>query len=300
MPPSEGFDVPDPEKLWEIAKAADQSTLDHLWVSDHIMFWHPMYESLSLLSALAVRTRRIRLGTAVLLLAMRNPVLAAKTLATIERLSSGRVTVGVGIGGEFPPEWEAVGVPTKTRARRTDEMIRALKGLWSEGSYDQVTKYVDIKGVDLYPKPSEPPQIWIGGRKEPAIQRAAKLGDGWMGIFLTPEQYADRMTLLSELCEREGRDPSEVFPSLYVWTCIAETTEEAKRQASLLLGNFYNTPFEKLERYAVIGDPDECARRFREFADAGVKHLAVAPITAEINLEPLAFLTEEVMPAFAE
>lgn len=295
LPPSEGLDVPEPDKLWKMAELADSSSLDYMWVSDHIMFWHPVYESLTLLSAIAARTERIRIGTAVLQLAMRQPVIVAKTLASIQRLSKGRLTVGVGVGGEYPPEWEAAGVALKTRARRTDEMISALRGLWSEGAYDQQTKHVHVKGVDLRPKPMSHTPIWIGGRKEPSISRAARLGDGWMGIFLTPEMYAERLTQLKNECEREGRDAAQVFPSLYVWTCIAETTEKAQ-ETGRLLSAFYNTPFEKLERYAIIGDPAQCARRFKEFADAGARHFAVAPISAEVTPDPLIDLTEQVIP----
>ena len=295
LPPSEGADVPDPEKLWEIASLADDSALEYLWVSDHLMFWHAMYESLSLLSALAARTERVRIGTAVLQLAMRQPVFVAKTLASIERLSRGRLTVGVGVGGEFPPEWEAAEVEVRSRGNRTDEMIQALRGLWGSDPYNQQTKHVHIKGVDLHPKPSAPPPIWIGGRKEPSLRRAAKFGDGWMGIFLTPEMYAERVVQLRAHCEKVDRDPSEVFPSLYVWTCIAETMEKA-REVAQLLSAFYNTPFEKLERYAVIGDEESCAERFQAFADAGARHFAVAPISAEVSTAPLIGLTEKIIP----
>ena len=298
LPPSEGADVPDPEKVWEIARIADDSDLEYLWVSDHLMFWHAMYESLSVLSALAARTERVRLGTAVLQLAMRQPVFVAKTLASIERLSRGRLTVGVGVGGEFPAEWEAAEVAVRSRGKRTDEMIQALRGLWGPGSYEQQTKHVHIKGVDLHPKPSAFPPIWIGGRKEPSVRRAATFGDGWMGIFLTPEMYAERLVQLRAHCEKVGRDPAEVFPSLYVWTCIAETMEKATEVAHLLSA-FYNTPFEKLERFAVIGDPEACVRRFREYADAGARHFAVAPISAEVSAAPLIDLTEKVIPLVA-
>ncbi len=245
-----------------------------------------MHECLTILAALAARTSRIRIGSAVLLLAMRNPVVVAKTLATIDQLSGGRLTVGVGVGGEFPPEWEAVGIDWKTRAARTNEMLEALAGLWAEGLFTMESKHVKIENVDLQPKPVKKPPIWIGGRSDAALARAAKYGDGWMGIFLTPERYADQLRKL---------DPN-VYPSIYVWTCIADDTPTARAQASSMLGAFYNIPFEKLEKFTIVGSPEDCAKRFQEFADAGVKNFAVAPISADASTDQLTRLTKEVMP----
>lgn len=290
LPSSTGGDVPGPEVLWPLIDEADRSVLEYLWVSDHILWWHPMYESLSLLSAVAARTRRIRIGTAVLLLAMRHPVIVAKTLASIDRLSGGRLTVGIGIGGEFAPEWEAVGVARASRARRTDEMIEALLGLWGPGEYGASGRHVAFDSLDLHPKPATRPPIWIGGRSDPALRRAARLGDGWMGIFLTPERYAERAARLRAEAERRGRDPSGIAASLYVWTCIADTTAAARELAAPLLSAFYHLPFEKLERYAVVGSAEDCAGRFREFSDAGVEHFAVAPLSERTSTDALARL----------
>jgi probable F420-dependent oxidoreductase len=281
--------------LWSIADFADRSPLEYLWVSDHIVWWHPMYESLTLLAALAARTQRIRIGTAVLLLAMRNPVVVAKTLASIERLSRGRVTVGVGVGGEFPPEWKAVGVDPKIRPSMTDEMIEALRGLWN-GPFAYNGKRVRFDEIDLHPKPSAIPPIWIGGRKDAALRRAGRLGDGWMGIFTTAERFPSQLELARSVAEEHGRDPSVIVPSLYVWTCVAETDEEARATAETILPAFYNVPFAKLEKYAVFGTPKHCAERFVEFADAGVEHFAVAPITVGDGLDPLRHLIEDVAP----
>lgn len=297
LPPSTGTDVPEPEQLWELIDLAEASSLSHLWVSDHILWWHPMHDALSMLAAIAGRTQRIGIGPAVMLLAMREPVLAAKALATIQRLSSGRLTLGVGVGGEFPPEWEATGTPLRTRASRTDEMIAALRGLWGLAPFSMDGRHVKLDQVDLHPKPRQRPPIWIGGRSKPAIERAARLGDGWMGIFLTPERYRERLDSLKALRERAGLGADGFTPSLYAWTCIADTDAEAKRIASGILGAFYNLEYDKLERFAVVGSAETCARRFAEFADAGVEHFAVAPIAVEPSNDPLLRLINDVLPS---
>lgn len=295
LPSSIGPDVPGPSTIWEIVEAAEGSPLTHLWVSDHILWWHPMYESLALLSAVAARTSRIRIGTAILLLAMRHPVVVAKSLASISRLSGGRLTLGVGIGGEFPPEWDAVQVSLRTRARRTEEMIEALRGLWGDRPFDYRGRHVSFDPIDLHPKPLPPPPIWIGGRSDGAVRRAARLGDGWIGLFLTPDRFEKQSMLLSAEAERLGRDPAQIPRSHFVWTCIADTTAEARSIAENLFGPFYNLPFERLEKYAIAGSPEACAERFSEFARAGVEHFAVAPIGLP-DPEFIRRLTEEVAP----
>jgi probable F420-dependent oxidoreductase len=254
-----------------------------------------MYESLALLSGVAARTSRIKIGTAVLLLAMRDPVITAKTLASIDRLSSGRLTVGVGIGGEFPPEWAAVGVPTRTRAARTDEMIQAMRGLWGAGPFEYLGKRIGFDTIDLHPKPRRPPPIWIGGRSDAAVKRVARLGDGWMGLFLTPERYEKQLSLLRAEAEALARDPDAIARSLYVWTCVADTDAEARTIAENLMGGFYNLPFEKLEKYVVTGSAGTCAERLSEFADAGVRDFAIAIIGAP-GKEIVDRLTVDVIP----
>jgi probable F420-dependent oxidoreductase len=295
VPPSTGVGVPDAESVWKLAELADASSLEYLWVSDHIVWYGPMHDSLTLLSAIAARTRRIRLGPAVLLLAMRHPVLVAKALASLQQLSEGRLTLGVGVGGEYPPEWQAVDVDWKTRASRTDEMIQALRGLWDEGPFTYQGKRLKIEDVDLYPKPTNPIPIWIGGRREPALVRAGKFGDGWMGIFTTPDRFKTQFAQVQGEAERAGRDSSAIVPSLYVWTSIADEHDKAKSVAESLLPLFYNTPWDKLEKYAVLGTPKECAGRFADFADAGVRHFAVAPIDSD-GVGMIRRLEEEVAP----
>lgn len=293
LPSSTGGDVPEPQEIWSVVEAADASVLSHLWISDHILWWRPMYDSLTLLAAAAARTERIGVGTAVLQLAMRHPITAAKALASISRLAGNRLTVGVGVGGEFPPEWDAMGVSRNTRGRRTDEMISALRGLWA-GPFSFRGRYVDLEEIDLHPKPVFVPPIWIGGRTDASVERAARVGDGWMGIFLDPVQYAERLRALANATSKEGRGVEDILPSLYVWTCIADTTQIAREKASIVSA-FYNLPFEKLERYVVYGSTEDCAARFRAFEEAGVRHFAVAPISDDAQ-DQMTRLTAEVLP----
>lgn len=282
VPQASAGGIADPSVVWDAVDAADApgSPLGHLWVSDHLLWWRPMYEALTLLAAIAGRTSRARIGTAVLQLALRPPLLAAKALASIDRLSGGRLIVGVGVGGEYAPEWEAAGVDRRGRGRRTEDMIRTLRRLWEDDP------------VDLQPKPVHVPPIWIGGRSKAALRRAGRLGDGWMGLFTTPERYAAQLELAREAAQRAGRDPEALVPSLYVWTCIRDSPAEARAAAESLLPSFYRVPFEQLERYVVMGTPEGCAEAFSAFAAAGVRHFAVAPVVDQVTAEPVHRLAE--------
>ena len=113
-----------------------------------------------------------------------------------------------------------------------------------------------------------------------------------MGIFLTPDRYAERIAALKAETERAGRNPDELETSLYVWTCVAPSDEEARSQAEALLGLFYNVPFEKLERYAVVGAPERCAEKLAEYAAAGCRHFAVAPILPAPSAAPVGWVEE--------
>lgn len=290
-----GGDVPEPEALWKIIDDVEDSSLDYLWVADHIKFHAPMYEATTLLAAIAARTTRIKFGTAVFLLAMRNPVVAAKTFASISRLSHGRFTLGVGIGGEFPPEWEAVGVNLKTRASRTDEMIEALRGLWEEGKFSYQGRRIRIPEIDLDPKPRERLPIWVGGRREGALRRAGRLADGWMGIFVTPDMFAAGVATMKEEAEKHGRDPSKLVPSLFAWTVMADTSREGRELAESIMPLVYNTPWERLGKYVTYGSAEDCAKRFKEFADAGAEHICVSSVGGTMD-ERLRRLLEEVAP----
>lgn len=267
-----------PASVWAMAEAADRpgSGLTNLWTSDHLLWWDAMYESIALLGALAARTSRVGLGTAVLLVALREPVATAKALATVDRLSGGRVTVGVGVGGEYAPEWEAVGSDPRTRGRRTDAAIRRMRDVWNGG---------------LDPAPAGAMPVWVGGRSDAALRRAGRLGDGWMGLFTTPERYAGQVAAARAAAEAAGRDPAALVASLYVWTAVGETAAEARAAAADALPRFYRLPFDRMERYVVAGTAASCAEQLAAFATAGARHLAVAPATSAPGPETVDRLT---------
>ena len=154
--------------------------MDSIWQTDRIVGRQPFLESMTTMAALAGRTRRMRFGMNVVSLAFRDPVLLAKQCATIDMLSDGRLLPAFGIGSPLAPEWQALGMDTKTRGRKTDECLDIIRRLWREESVDFSGAFYKLKGVTIAPKPVQPDlPMWIGGSTDAAIRRTARIGTGW-------------------------------------------------------------------------------------------------------------------------
>jgi alkanesulfonate monooxygenase SsuD/methylene tetrahydromethanopterin reductase-like flavin-dependent oxidoreductase (luciferase family) len=154
--------------------------VDSIWQTDRIVSRQPFLESMTTMAALAERTRRMRFGMNVVSLAFRDPVLLAKQCATIDMLSDGRLLPAFGIGSPLAPEWQALGMDTKTRGGRTDECLEIIRRLWREESVDFTGAFYKLKGVTIAPKPVQVDlPMWIGGSSDAAIRRTARIGSGW-------------------------------------------------------------------------------------------------------------------------
>jgi probable F420-dependent oxidoreductase len=267
---------------WRDVTRIEELGYDSAWTSEHIFFYFPTFDALTNLAGAAALTSRIRLGTAVLLLPLRPAALAAKEITSVDVMSGGRLTLGIGVGGEYPKEFEAVGVPVNQRGARTDEAIEVLRRLWNEDNVTFDGRFTKLDGVTLQPKPTQRdgPPLWIAGRSKAAIRRAGRLGDGYLPYLFSPERFRDSLAEVRRVAEGAGRDPDAIEPGLYQFICLADSYEEAKRIAAIDLSRRYNQPFENIvDRYVVMGTPDDCARRLAEFADAGVRHFLLVPIT---------------------
>jgi len=166
-PPSEQFDL---------VRRIEALGFDSVWTGDHVSFHNPMYESLTLLASYVPITSRVRLGTAVYLLALRPPAIAAKITSTLDALSGGRLIFGVGVGGENPKEFEVCGVPHGERGARVSEAIDVVRTLWRDTPATFKGRFTQFSGVSLDPKPVQKPgpPIWIGGRSDAALARAGR------------------------------------------------------------------------------------------------------------------------------
>ena len=215
--------VEDAQALVGLAVRADELGFDSVWVHDHVfnvghvlerIGSRPYYEPLTLLSFVAARTTRVRLGTSVLVLPYHNPIRLAKTAATLDVLSAGRLILGVGVGA-IEQEMEAMGTSFKQRGAFTDEAIAVMRTLWSEEDPRFDGKVSRFSGMKFSPKPVQKPiPIVIGGISRAAIRRAARVGDGWQPLGLSPDALGEAIPVLREELRACGRDAAEVPVSI--------------------------------------------------------------------------------------
>jgi probable F420-dependent oxidoreductase len=191
---------------WRWVDLCEAGGVDSIWQTDRLVSPTPFLECMSVMAALAGRTRRIKFGVNVLSLAMRDAVLVARQCATIDYLSNGRLLPAFGIGSPLGPEWKTLNLDTKTRGRKTDEGLEVIRRLWSEDKVDFEGVHYHLSGASLSPKPVQPDlPMWIGGSSEAAIRRTALLGTGWQAGPETPEQAAIVVAAISAAATLAGR-----------------------------------------------------------------------------------------------
>lgn len=237
-----GTGISDPASLRNIAEAAESAGLESLWCGEHVVlpkprvtpspadpehhFLHPSV----VLGYLAGCTETLKLGTGIVLIAQRNPLVLAKEFASVDVVSNGRAILGIG-AGYLQPEFDAIGAPFRERGRRTDEAIDAMRALWTEEDPSFDGRFWQFSGIDAHPRPTSPGgvPIHIGGHSEAALKRAAERGQGWYGWMQDPEQTADYVRRLNELSEQVGR-PDAMGELEITITPPARLTSEAVEQ----------------------------------------------------------------------
>src|SRR5690242_11274811 len=215
--------------------------IESLWVGGHVASPNPSPEAMVALAWLAARTERVRVGTAILLLPLYPPAVVAKQVADLDRATGGRVTLGVGVGGEYPSEFAACGIPVGERGPRTDEAIPLLRQLWSGEPVAHHGQFVDFDAVRIHPSPRQGPAlpIVVAGRQPVAMRRAARLGDGWMPYLYSPRRYADSVTTIRETAAADGRDLTTFEWFAFVFVNVDDDGDRARDDAARFLGGTY-------------------------------------------------------------
>lgn len=286
----------------DFARSAERLGFDYLTCGEHVMFHGPVSNSLIALSVAAGATEKIKLMSSIVLLPLYNPVMLAKQTAVLDVASGGRYHLGIGIGGEFPKEFEAIGVPVKQRASRSNEALELIRRLWTEKNVTFEGRYSRFAGVTLEPPPIQKPHppIWVAGRKEPAMRRAARYADGWLPYMYTPEMLRESVAKIDSFGREAGRDMSTFRPGLFIFTSVYPDRKEAEEVAARSLGRNYAQDFSKIAgRYVLYGSPDDCRKRLREYVDAGARSVmfswACRHDDIARNMETIA---KKVIPAF--
>lgn len=279
----------------DAARRAEALGLDGLVAGDHVTFYGFGNDGLVTLTAAAAVTERIDLKTAVYLLPLRHPVPVALQVAQLDQLSLGRFTLGIGVGGEDPHEFWSCGVDPRTRGARTNEAMTILKRLWTEDGVTFRGRHFVLEDVTVYPKPTRPVPIFVGGRSEAALRRAGRLGDGYTGIWLTPERFTEAVERIREEAAAAGREPGSVEPGMQFWTSVAGDRVEARERVARAMEATYRVPFERFERYTPFGTAEEVAAFIWGFVERGARHVNL--ITAQATPEEAIERAAEVRAA---
>ncbi len=286
----------DVELIRKFVVRAEALGYDSLWVQEQMISDAAILEPVALLTYVAALTSRIRLGTAVLLTVVRNPVELAKTLATIDQLSRGRLIVGVGIGGETTPH-EIFGVPRENRARRFVEGIKVMKALWTEPKATVSGDFWNFKDVSMEPKPAQRghPPLWFGARTEIALKRAARIGDGWMGPGSSSSaEFVQHMEWIRRLLEEAKRDPATFSISKRVYIAVDDNRNRAEQRLRRWFGARYKFP-DMAPRVSIYGSRAECIDKLGALVRAGAQQLLLDPVYDHV--EQMEVLAAEVVPA---
>jgi alkanesulfonate monooxygenase SsuD/methylene tetrahydromethanopterin reductase-like flavin-dependent oxidoreductase (luciferase family) len=305
-----------PKDLIDMAVQAENSgSIDAIWVGDSILS-KPRLECIPLLGAIAARTSTVKLGVACMAtIAQRNPVLLALQWASLDVLSGGRTWLAACMGypaSQHPmaaKELEVMGVESKERPARLEEMIQALRVLWSDEHASFKGKYYSFQDVNLLPKPAQQPcPIYIAGTPrshqigdsgvERSLRRIARFADGWMTNQIELERFRDYVGRLRSMLLEEGRDPNGFKTVLYYGISVNADRDQAFREAKTFLDAYYQKDFTRrgVEIWNACGPVEHCVKSVEGFIEAGVDHVTIRPIGNDLS-EQLRIYLEEVLPA---
>ncbi len=297
-----GTTLRSPYNVAELAQQIEALGFDIIGCGEHVSFHGETANGFVSLSVAAGVTKHIRLMSAITLVPLYPAALLAKLGAALDVASGGRYTMGVGVGGEFPNEFEACGVPVKQRGSRTDDALEVLTRVWSETDVTYEGRYTTLKNFSLKPLPIQKPSppIYVSGRSDAAMRRAAKYADGWIPYMYTPEHLAESIEKIKAYGAEEGRDMSDFTFGMYIFSAVHEDNDTGVKYAADRLSVQYAQDFSQLvHKYALAGDPAACQARLQEYVDAGAGMVFVSSACPgdyiDRNLEMLA---KDVIPAF--
>lgn len=285
--------------LWTLCDMLERSDVDSIWLSDRLSSRAPVPEVMTTLAAIAARTTRLKFGPSVVVLPYRTPVVAAKEMATVDWLSQGRLFPAVGVGVELPREFDASGVPFAERGRRTDEAIRVMRLLWTQDEVTFQGDFYKLDRVSIFPKPWQtPPPIWIGGKSEAAMRRTARLGDGWIPSFITPEEMRAGVQKVHDLAAAAGRQvPEDHFGTLINYALAdSDATALALAQPFVPRGRVDDAT---MRQCTAFGPAGRLIEKVEEYVKAGASKFILRPLCPpDRMLDQLALVAEQVCPEF--
>lgn len=297
------------------AKIAEKHGFASVWCIDHIICEPEFYrllgvnadsfrllETWTTLTAVAVQTKKVMLGTAVSPLPRYNPTFLAKMVATLDVISKGRTILGVG-AGHHKPEFERnsfLWKPLHERVQMMHEGAEIIKKLWTEPRTTYDGKYFKVKDAPHEPKPLQKPHpaIWIGGNVSAMLKETAEIGNGWIPYHLTPQEYEEKWSKIGEMAEKAGRKLKEIEPAYFMDTCIGLDEKQTMEKAKLYVEAGHEGDFEKIKCHGAYGSPETVVNQIEKFMDAGVKHFVLVLAPQKDALNSIQLYGEEVLSQF--
>ncbi|MFN8532561.1 MAG: LLM class flavin-dependent oxidoreductase [Dehalococcoidia bacterium] len=295
--------VPDrtPDRFWGWIDQCEREGIDSIWISDRVTGPQNSLEPITTFAAIAGRTHRMKFGPSVLVLPLRQPVVLAKEVATVDFLSNGRMLLAIGVGLDDEREWQACGVPKAERGARTDEAVVLMRRLWTEERVTFQGRYFQTNDVALTPKPiQQPVPIWVGGHTEAALRRTGTLGDGWIPSFVTPEEFAEGLTIIHRYEQQAGREIEDDHFGTFILYHVAESRAKAvERVGDQLLrparikDNNLNKP------YYALGTAADVRAAVERFLAVGATKFVMRPVgPVEGIADQLEALGRDIIPHF--
>ena len=266
--------------------------MDHVITGDHVMFHGGLgNDGLTDVASLVTANERLAVHLAVYLLVLRHPLAVARQLLTVAQLAPGRLTLGVGVGGDDRDEVQACGIDPRPRGRRMDEALTIVRRLVAGEQLDFAGEFFELNEAALVPIPEVPVPIIVGGRSEAAVRRAGRLGDGWLGIWVSAQRFAEAIERVAAYANDAGRRNQDWQHGMSIWCGFGSNRASARSQVAPIMERFYRLPFDTFERHVALGTPTEVAEYVAPYVEAGC---------GSINLIPYAGGVEAGIDAAAE
>ena len=294
-------EVPDIDAIYAYAARAEALGFESLWAWDHILLGvepsFPIIDSITTLGAVAARTSRIKLGTGVLVLPLRNPVVAAKALGSLDLISKGRLVLGVAAGW-YAREFDAVGVPFKQRGRIFERNLDILMKLWSDERVTLKADEFNLREAVMVPRPAQRPRppILVGGYVDAVLKRAGTVGDGWLTYFYTPESFTKGWAKVQAFAREAGRDPSALRSTNQLAVYVGRDRDQTTADMRHWLSTEWDVAAwsESTIEHAIHGSPDECVEQLRAHVATGVDRIIIIPY--RYQPEQVERIAKEVLP----
>ncbi|HLU18622.1 MAG TPA: TIGR03619 family F420-dependent LLM class oxidoreductase [Pusillimonas sp.] len=292
--------IPKAEELIEYGVRMEELGFDSLWVWDHILLGvdphFPIVDSLTLLTAIAARTKKIKLSTGILVLPLRNPVTLAKQLSSMDQISNGRLLLAMAAGW-YKREFDAVGVPFEQRGRIMDDNLEIMRRFFNEDLVSGEWPNHSIPAGVMFPKPVQQPfPILIGGYADRVLKRAATNGDGWLTYFYKPDAFVESWQKVCNYAEEAGRDPATLLNGNQLPIMVGDSRAAVEKT----MMDWLNVDFDIAQGSkstmdsAIMGNVDECVAQLKEHIDAGVQKLIFVPY--KYQMDQVEVIAKEIVP----